>query len=120
MTHLDDGTAGQQQTQLVLCDNALQLATDDRVTKNPHEVTCPGCAKKWLQIEAKRIELVLGKPLAITALDKRGGRIAFLERKKAATKADLLMKFEDGDWRGVQDCGSDLRDIVSELAGLRY
>ena len=47
-------------------------------------------------------------------------RIAFLERKREATKADLLMKFEDADWHGVQDCGSDLRDIESELKGLRF
>jgi len=47
-------------------------------------------------------------------------RISFLERMKETTKADLLMKFDNGDWHGVQDCGSDLRDIDSELVGLRW
>jgi hypothetical protein len=50
----------------------------------------------------------------------RPARIAFLERKKVATKADLLMKFEDDDYHGVADAAMDLRDIVSELAGLRF
>jgi hypothetical protein len=54
------------------------------------------------------------------AVDPRAARIAFLERKRAATKADLLMKFEDDDYRGVADAAMDLRDIVSELAGLRF
>ena len=47
-------------------------------------------------------------------------RIAFLERKKEATKADLLLKFEDGDHHGVADAAMDLRDIESELKGLRF
>lgn len=49
----------------------------------------------------------------------KSARIAFLEKKREATKADLLLKFEDGDYHGVQDCASDLRDIDSELKGLR-
>jgi hypothetical protein len=51
--------------------------------------------------------------------DARQARAAFLDRAKAATKADLLIKFENADWHGVQDCASDLRDIESELDGLR-
>lgn len=47
-------------------------------------------------------------------------RIAFLERKREATKADLLMKFEDADFHGVADAAMDLRDIESELKGLRF
>ena len=54
------------------------------------------------------------------ARNPKAERVAFLERKREATKADLLMKFEDNDWHGVQDCGSDLRDIESELKGLRF
>jgi hypothetical protein len=50
---------------------------------------------------------------------RRDGRIAFLERKRVATKADLLMKFEDDDWHGTCDAAMDLRDIDSELKGLR-
>lgn len=50
----------------------------------------------------------------------RPARIAFLERKREATKADLLVKFEDSDYHGVADAAMDLRDIDSELAGLRY
>ena len=47
-------------------------------------------------------------------------RIAFLERKREATKAGLLMKFEDADFHGVADAAMDLRDIESELKGLRF
>lgn len=50
----------------------------------------------------------------------RADRIAFLERKRVGTKADLLLKFEDGDWHGVCDAGMDLRDVDSELIGLRF
>lgn len=45
-------------------------------------------------------------------------RMAFLERKREATKADLLLKFEDADWHGVQDCASDIRDVEAEIKGL--
>lgn len=51
--------------------------------------------------------------------EARQARIEFLLKKRVGTKADLLLKFQDEDWRGVQDCGSDLRDIDSELKGLR-
>lgn len=47
-------------------------------------------------------------------------RIVFLERKRVGTKADLLLKFEDEDWHGVADAAMDLRDIDSELIGLRF
>lgn len=46
-------------------------------------------------------------------------RIDFLEKKFAGVKADLLLKFEDDDFHGVADAAMDLRDIVSELKGLR-
>src|SRR6478735_3115627 len=57
---------------------------------------------------------------AVMARDPKTERIAFLERKKEATKADLLLKFEDGDHHGVADAAMDLRDIESELKGLRF
>lgn len=50
----------------------------------------------------------------------RQERAAFLDRRRIAIKADLLLKLEDGDYHGVQDCASDLRDIVSELQGLSF
>jgi hypothetical protein len=52
--------------------------------------------------------------------EARQARIVFLNRKLAATKADLLVKFEDDDYHGVSDAAMDLRDIVSELAGLEF
>ncbi len=66
----------------------------------------------------------LANPLALPYIPRniRGEviqRITFLEKKREVVKADLLVKFEDQDWRGCQDCGSDLRDIDSELKGLR-
>ena len=64
---------------------------------------------------AAREEAVLG---AASQSNPKTERRAFLERKREATKADLLLKFEDGDYRGVQGCASDLRDIESELRGL--
>lgn len=57
---------------------------------------------------------------AIDPFQAKADRIAFLERKRVGTKADLLLKFEDGDWHGVCDAGMDLRDIDSELIGLRF
>jgi hypothetical protein len=49
----------------------------------------------------------------------KSSRIDFLERKRTGTKADLLLKFQDDDWHGVADAAMDLRDIESELKGLR-
>ena len=51
---------------------------------------------------------------------RRKERIAFLKRKAEVTRQDLLVKFEDQDYHGVQDCASDLRDIVNELVGLEF
>jgi hypothetical protein len=50
----------------------------------------------------------------------RAERIGFLKRMVETTKADLLVKFENGDYHGVQDCASDLRDAFSELDGLTW
>ena len=47
-------------------------------------------------------------------------RIAFLCRKMLAVKVDLMMKYEDSDFHGGQDAASDLRDIESELKGLKF
>jgi hypothetical protein len=38
-----------------------------------------------------------------------------LLRRREAIKADLLLKFEVGDWHGVQDCASDIREIEAML-----
>ncbi len=65
-------------------------------------ITCPECTLD-------------GHP----ARNPRTARITFLEKKREVVKADLLVKLEDQDWHGCQDCGSDLRDIDSELKGLR-
>lgn len=50
----------------------------------------------------------------------RAQRIAFLEKMRETTKADLLSKFENEDWHGTADAAMDLRDVDSELEGLRY
>jgi hypothetical protein len=42
----------------------------------------------------------------------------FLEKRKAAITADLLLKLEAEDYHGVQDCASDLREIIAQLAVL--
>lgn len=47
-------------------------------------------------------------------------RIDFLERRRKAIIADMMIKAEGEDWHGVQDCASDLRDTDNELDGLRY
>ncbi len=36
-------------------------------------------------------------------------------RWREVIKADLLLKFEVGDWHGVQDCASDIREIEAML-----
>lgn len=56
----------------------------------------------------------------LTPGDRRKQRIAFLEKKRLVTIEDLKVKLEAEDWHGVQDCASDLRDIDSELDGLRF
>ncbi len=38
-----------------------------------------------------------------------------LEKRRQTTIADLLAKVEAEDWHGVQDCGSDLREIDAML-----
>lgn len=42
-----------------------------------------------------------------------------LKRHRKTMMRYLLMKFEERDWHGVQDAASDLRDIESELKGLK-
>ena len=39
-----------------------------------------------------------------------------LEKRRLTTIADLFAKAEAEDWHGVQDCGSDLREIDAMLA----
>jgi len=39
-----------------------------------------------------------------------------LEKRRGVVIADLLAKAEAEDWHGVQDCGSDLREIDAMLA----
>lgn len=51
---------------------------------------------------------------------RKAERISFLERRRKAVIADMMIKVEGEDWHGVQDCASDLRDTDNELDGLRY
>jgi hypothetical protein len=55
-----------------------------------------------------------------TEADGRGDRIAFLLSSRPKLIDYLKMKLEAEDWHGVQDAASDLRDLDSELDGLRY
>ena len=50
----------------------------------------------------------------------RAVRIRFLETARPQLIAYLKMKLEAEDWHGCQDAASDLRDLDSELDGLRY
>lgn len=110
MTHLT-GAAGD--TKCGLSPGAVAMRGDDW---SHHTTDCPKC----MPSHAEYLNgLAAGKAAAAERGDPKAERIAFLERKREATKADLLMKFEDGDYHGVQDCASDLRDIESELKGLR-
>lgn len=38
-----------------------------------------------------------------------------LLKRRQVVLADLLAKVEAEDWHGVQDCGSDLREIDAQL-----
>lgn len=38
-----------------------------------------------------------------------------LLKRKAITIQDLLVKVENEDWHGVQDCASDIREIEAAL-----
>ena len=62
----------------------------------------------------------IGVVLGINPPDPRETRLADLERHRPTLIAYLKMKLEAEDWHGVQDAASDLRDVDSELDGLRY
>lgn len=47
-------------------------------------------------------------------------RISELEANRPRLIDYLKMKQDSEDWHGVQDAASDLRDLDSELDGLRY
>lgn len=51
--------------------------------------------------------------------EDRKDRIAALQGEFNIMEDYLLVKFRERDWHGVQDAASDLRDIESELKGLR-
>lgn len=51
---------------------------------------------------------------------KKAERIVNLEIWRSLMLDYLKHKVADEDWHGVQDAASDLRDIDSELQGLRY
>lgn len=42
-----------------------------------------------------------------------------LQKRKIQMVEYLLLKVEEEDWHAVQDAGSDLRDIESELLGYK-
>lgn len=75
----------------------------------------------WFCLDPASWPTYAAPPTPVAPLpNTREARIAFLERKREAVKADLLLKFEDGDHHGVADAAMDLRDIESELKGLRF
>lgn len=43
-----------------------------------------------------------------------------IEDRRRLMREYLQMKVEEEDWHGVQDAGSDLRDIEAELLGLNF
>lgn len=49
----------------------------------------------------------------------REERIKILEQQEGVMEDYLQMKVDNKDWHGVQDAASDLRDIESELKGLK-
>lgn len=48
------------------------------------------------------------------------GRANFLLRRRKTVIEDLYLKQQEEDWHGVQDAASDLRDIDSEIKGLKF
>ena len=50
----------------------------------------------------------------------RSERMLFLSRARPVLIDYLRLKLDAEDWHGVQDAASDLRDLDSELDGLRY
>jgi hypothetical protein len=47
-------------------------------------------------------------------------RIADLLNRRDTMRSYMKIKYAEEDWHGVQDAGSDLRDIDAELVGLRW
>lgn len=43
--------------------------------------------------------------------------IAQMEEKRKTLVGYLYMKIREGDWHGVQDAASDLRDLEAEIKG---
>ena len=52
-------------------------------------------------------------------MSEREERIDFLICRAEAVLIDMKFKITEKDWHGVQDAASDLRDIDSEMKGLR-
>jgi hypothetical protein len=47
-------------------------------------------------------------------------RVADLLSRRDTMRNYMKIKYAEEDWHGVQDAGSDLRDIDAELVGLRW
>ena len=45
-------------------------------------------------------------------------RLKVLDARRQLMVSYLVMKVGEGDWHGVQDAASDLRDIEAEVKGL--
>lgn len=54
------------------------------------------------------------------AADRIRSRIEQLERDKQTLRAYGERCMREEDWHGVEDFGSDMRDLEAELRGLRY
>ena len=56
----------------------------------------------------------------IAGPNPRNARIDQLTNARVQMLQYLIVKFDDEDWHGVMDAAADLRDIDSELKGLRF
>src|SRR5678816_3014625 len=102
------------------CDVRIdKLPSGDTISER-HPVECEDCLllsapvgfdrKQWMETAAVRGD----------GDSEKDGRIKFLTNYRPTLMKYLEAKFQAEDWHGVQDAASDLRDLDSELDGLRY
>jgi hypothetical protein len=65
-------------------------------------------------------KVTMGIDAFMAPYERRNERERVLLKERATLRRYLRMKYWSEDWHGVQDAASDLRDIDSELDGLRY
>ncbi len=114
MTHLWNDRAKTQ----TVCGLGLSALGDGGEFASSTATDCPRCMPVDPLADTEKATAEQGK--AWMNPNPREARALFLEQYRPVLVTYLKAKFEAEDWHGVQDAASDLRDLDSELDGLRY